>query len=192
MGTGYVGGERGPTGPHPERHDLPKMERVMQIQTFSPSRPAPTRQATTPEEPAKDSVDLDWKAIAGAALKGAGVGAASSTMGAVARELRVPASGVRYAGVATAAVVSTRTAERVFNNVRQGESAIRQTNAVLLPKAAALGAVGFAAGAVGGGLAGTLGGLAGATGGLVGVAVATVAGAALAGGVEILRQRSAS
>lgn len=186
----YSVAERGPTGPHPERHDLPMMESVMQIQPLIQSRPALAPKPPVATEPVKDSVDLDWKAIAGAALKGAGLGAASSSMGAVAKNLRVPASGVRYAGVATAAVVSTRTAERVFNNVKDGESAIRKTNPVLLPKAAALGAVGFAAGAVGGGLAGTLGGLVGATGGLAGVAIATVAGAALAGGVEVLRQRN--
>lgn len=154
----------------------------------NPRPTLPTRlPAPPPKQDPPETKDQNWKAIGRAALKGATLSAA--TMGALGDTLRVPAAAVRYAGVAGAAVVSTRTAERVYQNVMNDQNPLREGKAHLFPKAAALGAAGFAGGGIAGGLAGTLSGLAGATGGWIGIAVATAAGAAVSGGLEFLRQK---
>lgn len=148
---------------------------------------APVTPLESPLEPKDEG--LNWKAVGVAALKGAALGASTSAMGAIGHSLRVPAAGVRYAAVASGAVVGTRSAERVFDNVRQGEHPLRETPVKNLPKAVAFGAAGFVGGAVCGGLGGTLCGLAGALGGFTGVAVATVASAVVTSGLEVVRQR---
>ena len=155
------------------------------------SPPAPPEQSPPAHREQNPPVakDWNWKAVGQAALQGAALGASSSTIGALGHGLRVPAAAVRYAGVATGAVVGTRTAERVFQNVKEGQNPLRDHQALQLPKAAALGAVGLVGGSVVGGLAGCLGGIAGATGGWAGILVATAAGAALSGGLEMVRQK---
>ena len=149
-----------------------------------PAQPVP---AAAPLEPQDQG--LDWKAIGGAALKGAALGASTSAMGALGHSLRAPAAAVRYAAVASGAVVGTRTAERLFNNVKDDGNPLRETQAKFLPKAVAFGAAGLVGGAVCGGLGGTLCGIAGAVGGFGGIAVATVASAVVTGGLEIVRQK---
>lgn len=152
-----------------------------------PAQEAPAEPLDTPSTPM--AVDHDWKAVGKAALKGAGLGASSAALGALGHSLRAPAAAVRYAGVASAAVVGTRTAERVYANVMDQKNPLREGSAMHFPKAVGLGAVGLVGGGIAGGLGGTLGGLAGATGGWMGIVVATAAGAAISGGLEFLRQK---
>ena len=169
----------------------------MQIQTQRtpgvPSRlpavkpPAEPTPAAAPLEPKDEG--LNWKAVGVAALKGAALGASTSAMGAIGHNLRVPAAGVKYAAVASGAVVATHSAERIFNNVKQGQHPLRETPIKNLPKAVAFGAAGFVGGALCGGLGGTFCGLAGAIGGLGGVAVATVASAVVTSSLEVVRQK---
>jgi len=149
-----------------------------------PAQPAPS---ATPLEPQDQG--LDWKAIGGAALKGAALGASTSAMGALGHSLRAPAAAVRYAAVAAGAVVGTRTAERLFNNAKDDGNPLRETHAKYLPQSVAFGAAGLVGGALCGGLGGTLCGIAGAVGGFGGIAVATVASAVVTGSLELVRQK---
>ena len=146
------------------------------------AKPATPVSASDAVEISKEPVDLDWKAIGKAALTGATVGAASSAMGALGDSLRAPGAGVRYAAVSTGSVLGVGTARNLYNGVEK-------TGPIQFAKAVGVGTGGLLGGAVVGGLAGTLGGLAGAVGGWTGIAVATVAGAALAGGGELVRQK---
>lgn len=149
--------------------------------------PASSVPATSPLEPEDEG--FNWKAVGVAALKGAALGASTSAAGALGHSLRTPAAAVKYAAVASGAVVATQSAERVFRNVRQGQHPLREPGAKDLPKALAFGAAGLVGGALCGSLGGALCGLAGAVGGFGGVAVATVASALVTGGLEVVRQK---
>ncbi|MFN8613246.1 MAG: hypothetical protein U0931_37255 [Vulcanimicrobiota bacterium] len=151
--------------------------------------PKPLEQPTPAPATEPEDHGLNWKAVGLAALKGAALGASASTMGALGHSLRTPAAGVKYAAVTTGAVVATHSAERIFNNVKDGQHPLRETSVKNLPKAVALGAAGFLGGAVCGGVGGTLCGLAGALGGWGGVVVASAASAVVTGSLEVVRQK---